>query len=96
MQIGGRFFIFIGNIITMTATQLKTELKKIAGKLPKSKLETVVAYANLISSKQDFYLELSDEDKAGIEEGLEDIKYGRVQTFEESMVKYKKFRKKKK
>ena len=66
----------------MTAIQLKAELNKIAGKLSKSKLETVVAYANLISSKQDFHSELSDEGE------FENLKNGAVQSFEESIVKY--------
>ena len=80
----------------MTASQLKTALNEIAGKLPKSKLESVIAYANLLSSKKDFYLDLTEEDKKGIQDGLDDIKHGRVMTFEESMVKYEKYLKKKK
>ena len=41
-----------------------------------------------INIENDFWNELSEEDKAGIRKGAEDIKAGRVHTYEEVFSKY--------
>ena len=41
-----------------------------------------------INIENDFWNELSEEDKAGIEEGIADIEAGRVHTYEEVFSKY--------
>jgi predicted transcriptional regulator len=74
----------------MSIAALKKEVKKNIDKADERVLKMVNAML-LADQEEDWYDELSDDAKASIERGLDDIKNGRVISHEVVMKKYKKW-----
>lgn len=74
----------------MSIASLKKEVKKNIDKADERVLKMVNALL-LADQEDDWYEELSDDAKASIERGLEDVKNGRVTSHEVVMKKYKKW-----
>lgn len=74
----------------MSIATLKKEVKKNIDKADERVLKMVNALL-LADQEEDWYDELSDDAKASIEKGLDDIKNGRVVSHEVVMKKYKKW-----
>lgn len=74
----------------MSIASLKKEVKKNIDKADERVLKMVNAML-LADQEDDWYDELSDDAKASIERGLDDIKNGRVISHEVVMKKYKKW-----
>ena len=80
----------------MTTIQLKSQIGKVAGKLSKTELESVLEYIKLLSTGKDWWEESSDEIKKGVEEGEKDFATGRYKSAKTVIVKYSsKYRRKK-
>ena len=74
----------------MSIATLKKEVKKNIDKADERVLKMVNALL-LADQEEDWYDELSDDAKASIEKGLDDVKNGRVVSHEVVMKKYKKW-----
>lgn len=72
----------------MTSIQLKSQIGRVAGKLSKTELESVLAYVTLLSDEKDWWDETPEEVKAGIESGEKDFETGRFKSAKEAMKKY--------
>ena len=70
----------------MTATAIRKEAIEYINELPEEKLGNVITYLRNIGAKKNpVEVTTKEELYARLEEGLEDIRQGRVQPFDEAM-----------
>ena len=69
---------------------IQLEKQKIIEKLLQTNDESIIASIKsiLIKEKKDFWEELTQEEKEGIEEGIEDFKNGNTTSWDDFIVNY--------